>query len=152
MQHAATVSPQPGDLLAFLSIASRPAVMDVGLANPLTCSAVSVAPRGTGTAAEAKDTIMWNKWGHNSGGVCRFVPVRHETYVQAGPKAFAPLNKIPEVDRKRMYLLKDIPEECDARPVHHPVAGGATRQVMAWMPLQVQQDSVSQTTCQCMPF
>ena len=86
--------PQRGDRLLYLP--GRPVVVDVCVTHPLAASADAATAWGTGVAAEAKDALKRDKYGRTGTGACRFVPLSHETYGQAGPPAFALLHELEE--------------------------------------------------------
>ena len=65
--------------------------------HPLASSAVVAAAWGTGHSAEAKDALKRDKYGRTDTGECRFVPVSHDAYGQAGPPAFVLLHELAEL-------------------------------------------------------
>ena len=121
----------------------RRLVVDVCVTHPLSSSAVAAEAWGTGSSAEAKDALKRDKYGRTGTGVCRVVPLSHDTYGRAAPSAFALLHELVEFAAATGAVSKNIFMEnniiCAARLSTTPCRG-ITRQVLALAPLRARLD------------
>ena len=107
------------------------------MTHPLAASAVKAAARDTGATGKGKGSLKRDKSSLTGTGASRFFPLSHETFVHAGPAAFALVNEIAEFAASSGVVSKKIFLENAMCDLCATLCQGITRQVLATVPLRV---------------
>ena len=104
--------------------------------DPLARSHVKAASRTDGATAAKAEAYKRTKYSTTGTGVCKFVPLAHETYGRAGPEAYRFLNSIAEVAAGSGAVSKRKFLENAMRRLSTTLCRGVARQARAAAPLR----------------
>ena len=106
------------------------------MTHPVAASAVKAAARDTGAPVKGQGSLKRDNYSRTGTGACRFVPLSHETFGNAGPAAFALLNDIVKFGASSGVVYTRPVLENAMRDLSTSLCPGSTRQVLATVPLR----------------